>query len=295
MTPHFLTKIYGKCIIAGEHAVIRGRPAIVVPVKEKFLEVRYIKTDDEFSIQFDGLMKNDLALVFYGVLEKALSIIKKRNSDLKGTLYLNNSVPVGTGLGASATLCVALGRFFEYLGWVKPEFLYEFCRQLENLFHGESSGVDIASGLMAAPIEFQRPSQIQPIDLNWSPKLYISYCGQRGMTSECVQRVKEFSRTNFEEGQRIDSDMEESVLLAKKSLMSGENDGLVGFIESINKAKSCFERWSLISEDLDIHMKKLSEEGALAVKPTGSGRGGYVISLWRSEPQSQFDLIPLKF
>src|SRR5690606_2822493 len=114
-------------------------------------------------------------------------------------------------------------------------------------------------------------------------------------TSECVQRVKEFWKTNPDEARRIDQDMEDSVRLAKSSLMSGENDGLVGFIESINKARSCFERWSLISTDLEAHMKKLTEEGALAVKPTGSGRGGYVISLWRSEPHSQFDLIPLKF
>jgi mevalonate kinase len=77
--------------------------------------------------------------------------------------------------------------------------------------------------------------------------------------------------------------------------MSGEKEGFVDLIESINKARSCYERWGLTAGALDTHMKKLTEEGALAVKPTGSGRGGFVISLWRSEPQSSFGLIPLKF
>lgn len=290
----FNLKIFGKCIIAGEHAVIRGSPALVVPVKEKFLEISYKNTSEEFKVEFEGLMKEDLSLVFFGVLEKALKVVNKKHSDLTGELKLTNTVPVGAGLGASATLCVAVGRFLEHLNWISPEHLYEFCRQLENLFHGESSGVDIASTLAGQPIEFQRPSQITEININWNPKLYISYCGQRGMTSECVRLVKDQWLRNEVEASKIDQDMRESVLLAKKALMSGEKEGFVDLIESINKARSCYERWGLTAGALDTHMKKLTEEGALAVKPTGSGRGGYVISLWRTEPKLA-DLIPLKF
>lgn len=288
-------KIFGKCIIAGEHAVIRGSPALVVPVKEKFLEIDYTKTSDEFKVEFEGLMKEDLSLVFFGVLEKALKVLEKKHSELRGELKLTNTVPIGAGLGASAALCVAMGRFLEHLGWIKSEQLYEFCRQLENLFHGESSGVDIASALMGKPIQFQRPSEITELKLNWKPKLFISYCGQRGMTGECVSLVKDLMEKDPKEALKIDQDMRDSVFLAKKSLMAGESEGFVDLIESINKARSCFERWGLTVGALDTHMKKLTEEGALAVKPTGSGRGGYVISLWRLNPQSSFNLIPLKF
>ncbi len=43
----------------------------------------------------------------------------------------------------------------------------------------------------------------------------------------------------------------------------------------------------LISESLQQHMQQLLHEGALAVKPTGSGSGGYVLSLWESEPTNE--------
>lgn len=294
MSDEFNLKIFGKCIIAGEHAVIRGSQALVVPVKEKFLEISYKNTSDEFKAEFEGLMKDELSLVFFGVLEKALNVINRKHSELKGELRLHNTVPVGAGLGASATLCVAVGRFLENLGWVSSGHLYEFCRQLENLFHGESSGIDIASTLSGKPIEFQRPSQITELKLNWKPKLYISFCGQRGMTAECVRMVKDLWTVKESDAAKIDQDMKDSVLLMKKSFSTTESDGLVDLIESINKARSCFERWGLTAGALDTHMKKLTEDGALAVKPTGSGRGGYVISLWRTEPKSA-DLIPLKF
>lgn len=288
-------KIYGKTIITGEHAVIRGAPAVIVPVKEKYLEISHHNTTDEFKADFDGLMKEDLSLVFFGVLEKALKVVNRKHSELKGELKLFNSVPVGTGLGASATLCVAMGRFFESLDWIKSEHLYEFCRQLENLFHGESSGADIACAMMGKPIVFQRPSQITELNITWKPKLYISYCGQRGMTSECVRMVKDLANTNAQEAAKIDQDMKDSVELVKQAFASNEKEGLVDLIDSINKARSCFERWGLTAGPLDTHMKKLTEEGAIAVKPTGSGRGGHVISLWRSEPKSSFELIPIKF
>ena len=45
-------------------------------------------------------------------------------------------------------------------------------------------------------------------------------------------------------------------------------------------AKDCFEQWGLIDSSVQAEMDRLSAQGALAVKPTGSGGGGYLLSLW---------------
>jgi len=65
--------------------------------------------------------------------------------------------------------------------------------------------------------------------------------------------------------------------------------------EAINSAADCFTQWGLVSESLQQHMLRLHDAGAIAVKPTGSGGGGYVISLWESPPPSDMsgELIPL--
>ena len=54
--------------------------------------------------------------------------------------------------------------------------------------------------------------------------------------------------------------------------------------EALNLGEDCFQQWGLISHDLKQHINKLKNEGATAVKPTGSGLGGYVISLWDTPP-----------
>jgi mevalonate kinase len=46
---------------------------------------------------------------------------------------------------------------------------------------------------------------------------------------------------------------------------------------------------------LEEHLGDLKRAGAVAVKPTGSGHGGYVLSLWRDEvPRlSRWELVPV--
>lgn len=291
----FTTTVFGKSIIAGEHSVIRGGPALVVPVVEKQLQLTFKPKDKEIEATFHGDMKEELGLVFWGLMERALDMAGRKRSELLGEILLKNTVPVGAGLGASAALCVGVGRLFYSLKWVKEAELPEFCRLLENLFHGESSGADIAAVLAGEPIEFIRGQSHKSLKINWQPNWYLSYSGQRGLTSECVSRVKELWGRNKKEGQKIDEEMHESVQLAKLALSKSSQDGLLDLVEALQKARHCFDRWGLSQGANERHMQKLAEFGALATKPTGSGGGGYILSLWRQEPpqEIQKNLIPL--
>ena len=109
---------------------------------------------------------------------------------------MENWIPIGAGLGASAALCVAITKWFFYLGWIASEQMYEFARSLEDLFHGESSGVDIAVSLESKGIKFQRGGGREHINLAWRPKWYLSYCGKIGVTSECVEKSKKLYDKN---------------------------------------------------------------------------------------------------
>jgi mevalonate kinase len=62
--------------------------------------------------------------------------------------------------------------------------------------------------------------------------------------------------------------------------------------EALTEAASCFSEWGLVPASVAAQMRELEKAGALAVKPTGSGDGGFLLSLWPG-PTSRDGLFPL--
>lgn len=293
--PSMNLQVFGKCILAGEHTVLRKGPALIFPVYQTFIKMDWERTDQELVVQFEGDKKEEFSFVFWGVLERALNALGKKRSDICGRLNLSNTVPIGSGLGASAALCVGVGRFLEHQGFLKEDAIYEFCRNLENIFHGESSGADIAAALYGEPIVFQRPQNIERIQPKWYPKIFLSHSGHRGVTAECVKQVKDLFISNQKLAQEIDDLMRSSVEMMIEALMSSEETGMALMTRAITQGYQCFQRWGLSHGGLDQEVQRVLEAGALAAKPTGSGRGGYVLSLWKKDPPQELlpSFIPL--
>lgn len=290
MTPHlFSTQVNGKWILAGEHSVLRGCPALVFPLGSRSLTLQFTTAEkpEGLKLNLKGEHGGELELLVWGVIEKACELKKIHRNRLNGILELSSQIPVGAGLGASAALSVALTQWLQYLGYVQENEMYEFSRSLENLFHGESSGVDIAVALGGRPLKFTRDGIREPFMPQWKPKWYVSYSGKRGVTVECVNRVKNLIQNNPELGQKIDSDMKSAVMMAIEALQLDAQKGLPLLEQAIELSYSCFERWGLIEGASLAHLAWLRDQGAIAVKPTGSGNGGYCLSLWNKEPSPE--------
>lgn len=276
----FKTTTFGKWILAGEHAVLRGCPALAFPLTACSLDLSFEPTSEPLAVDFAGPHGVELNLLFYGVLENALSRLKV-SEPLKGRFRLMSTLPVGAGLGASAALCGAIGRWCEGQGWISTGEVYEFSRKLEDLFHGESSGVDLAVSLSAQGVRFIRGGQLEKFVPSWWPNFYLSYSGQRGVTSDCVNKVKHLFAEDGLRAETLDARMREAVEVVQAAL---QGDSQADLIKGLRLARSCFEEWDLCRGELGKHMAELDSAGALAVKPTGSGGGGYVLSLWEKEP-----------
>ena len=288
----FECQSYGKWILSGEHTVLRGGEALVFPLYDHRMKFQFLPAEKDLDVQFEGERGKELSLVFYGLLEDALKRIGKSRSDLSGKLIIDSSLRLGAGMGASAALCVGVTQLFNSLGWVKDDDQYEFSRSLEDLFHGESSGVDIAVSLEGKPLKFKKGGDRHELAMNWKPYWYISYCGQRGSTAECVKKVKTLWEQNPRLGEKLDAVMNEATETAKSALATNQEEGLPLLAKSMDLARSAFNQWGLCEGRLGEHMKTLQKQGALAVKPTGSGGGGYVISLWENK-QDNPELMPL--
>lgn len=294
MTPDFQTKTFGKWILAGEHSVLRGCPALVFPLKSKNLHFQFFKGHEVLHLELSGPHGKEMELLFWGVLEKACELCRFDRTDLHGTIQIHSNVPVGAGMGASATLCVAISQFFHFLNLIESQRVYDFARELENLFHGESSGVDIAVALEGNGLFFKRNGERKVLEIQWQPKLYISYTGQRGVTSECVAQVKKIILEEPIKGLKIDEQMQSVVQNCLEILSTNHLDVDVAnqlLAKQLNLGCHCFEQWGLNHGEPKRHMDWLIHQGAMAVKPTGSGGGGYVLSLWRNDPPQE--LLPV--
>lgn len=277
---NFQTTTHGKWILAGEHAVLRGHPALVFPINDKQLTLTYQTSKAALTVRCTDKQTNvNLETLFWSVLEYGLRRLNQSQLKLTGCMQLQNTIPIGAGMGASAALCVAVSRWFAAQQLIPCEDTQSFAKELEHLFHGKSSGLDIAGSAADCGVLFQNNHSF-PIQQTWQPNWSLSFCGKTAMTSTCIQQVQRLWQDYPKQAQSIDLQMHDSVLTAKKALENDRLESLPQLTRAINQACDCFQQWGLINQQLQQHMQALLNQGALAVKPTGSGNGGYVASLW---------------
>lgn len=269
---------YAKWILTGEHAVIRGAKAIVFPFKNYKSSLKFIPGDCmqildkrvENSHQIiDSLI--DIASSFTGILkEKFYGLIK-----------IESSIPIGKGLGSSAALCANITKLSEFLGYQGDLLLLG--RYLENKFHKNSSGLDIAASIYNKSIIFQNNKIKEFLNLKNLPHLTLTYCGKTSLTSICVEKIDKLFRSDENKAISLDEDMNTSAELCEKGLQE-ENLSLLA--DGINLGNEVFKAWELYNDELKTVADFLRKKGVVAFKPTGSGLGGYVVGLWDHKPSA---------
>lgn len=277
----FQVRTHGKWILTGEHAVVRGQAALVFPCDQYHLHfsVEASKQFEPIEVRCDEGDSLQMAAWVLRVLEYAMQYLDKPFSLLTGKIRIHSNIPPGCGLGSSAALCVAIAKWFVERKWIPLTEVSVFARELEHLFHGRSSGLDIA-GVEADFGVYFKQGQVVPIQMSWQPNWRLSYSGETGKTADCIDKVKKLWETRSDFAAKIDKKMSESVDLACQALAHNTLSARAQLRDAIDLARYCFDAWGLMTPALSTHIQSLFAQGALAAKPTGSGGGGMVVSLW---------------
>lgn len=280
---NFQTLIPAKCILAGEHLILQRGFAIVAPVNKYHLLLKFTPNDIETIHSISGEGMSSMQILLWPVVRKALDLLNVHPLEIKGCFDIKSSIPPCGGLGFSAALCLAVAEWAVYYGLLPQDKLFEFAILLENMFHGKSSGLDIAGVMSKGVIQYYSNHEIEPLALKWRPKLYISCSGEQSFSNNCIKKVTELRKTDTVKANAIDDKMMSACMLVKQSLNSDYEQGLPLMISALNTGNECFYDWGLVSHTLHEHILEIKKH-ALSCKIVGAGFGGHVISLWKEKP-----------
>lgn len=293
----FNKRFFGKWVLAGEYSVLRSHPAMVYPLPCYYMDFNYRESDIPLKITRKGKYQVGLEFSVAPLFEKALQLAGKTGKNFKGSLIIEGAIPFGTGVGASSVICAGVASLFLHKKWISKKQLKSFATSLEDSFHGKSSGMDITVVLEEKSILYQKGKKAKALPpFKSRPLLFLSYSGGRSSTAKGVSQVRKLFDRDWSKAEQIDKNMEQAVQLCLQALRQSNGAECTALLaKALNLAEGCFRKWRLISYDLEKQISYLKQQGALAVKPTGSGLGGHVISLWREAPPSSIkNLIPLE-
>jgi len=291
------TFAHGKVVLFGEHATVYNYPGITTTIDigmtvrishdadgPRFLYPHFRQVfpvpESEKDIRIFS-QAADYALELYGLQHAPIAI--KIESDL---------IP-GMGLGSSAAfsvgLCAAL-RKYKHLRQAKKwdSEIFEDAQKLESFFHGNPSGMDVATVLSEGVIWFRKgpPREILPIRIPARASGLLCIIEPGARTIELVNKVRRRREAN---SQAIDNVLEE---IGNITVDAGIALGTGDVAEAgrlMWRNHELLAKLGVSTPALDQAVEFLLARGAFGAKLTGGGGGGAVVALIDSE--KRYDLL----
>ncbi len=220
----FITKVPAKFIISGEHFVINGHQAIAGAInlfltcsaEARSDQIISIKTENSsipHQIDLQTLnFRNKSSLITY-----TLATFNEQFPLTKGcSLSIKSDIPIGSGLGSSAALVVAVLKSLLKVTerTLSNDELIALARRCEDFAHGKSSGLDPAVIINGGLTCFQNGKTSVSHKKITAP-YYLVHTGRTSSTTaKCVKRAQKVIAenpellTNFSEIEEADISIE---------------------------------------------------------------------------------------
>jgi mevalonate kinase len=276
----FETTTPGKWVLSGEHTVLRGGAAIALPHPEFKLKFYF-----EPSLESLSVIPDLASVATQDLLRVARDWLKSHGITMlwpKGEIMIESTIPFGAGLGSSAAFSVAVARWILTSHDLPLTLEIELAKNLEDRFHGKSSGMDVSVVSLGRPILFSMKDGARILDLKKLPQFRFQDTGIRSSTRDCIERVEKLQSSNPELARDLDARMK----IATAEMLEGLSDyeknpkpSLEKIVHAMNSSFEVFEAWGLNPPEVEPILSKEKHQGALASRLTGAGGGGVLVSV----------------
>ena len=270
-----------KAIIVGEHGVVYGARAVALPVSSLRLSLD-LRPAHKTQLFLNGTLATEH---LHGVIADAFAALNIQPEPV--AMHCHSSLPVGAGLGSSASLCLVILRALAAAAGRKLACsdLAALGNRLERRFHGTPSGLDTAVVAYERIISFKQPgpqisyAHVCPISRARSRQTYPwTFALIDSQIRASTMAMIGLAAPYFASGRarwRIEQfdALSDQVLLG---LASGDPREVAS---AMTTARSLLTEAGVVTTALELLMNEVAELGVLAVKPTGAGGGGCIIAL----------------
>ncbi len=270
----------GKVILFGEHAVVHGEPGIALPVQELST---IVSIEESSALKYST--ESDLDLVQKKNLRKLINFLFRKFNLKSLNIKIDSSIPIGCGLGSSASLSISLIRGINELNLLKLDKskINDIALECEKLFHGSPSGIDNTVINYEKPIFFLNGKH-EFIRLGKQIKILIVNSGISANTKDAVNQVKK----EYETKKNILKEIGNIAIDGKKELEKGN---LKEIGKLMIKNHELLTKLGVSTREIDIIVKKALDAGAYGAKLSGKGLGGCVIILANDKIKLPYDFI----
>ncbi|MBN1431238.1 MAG: mevalonate kinase [Methanomicrobiaceae archaeon] len=254
----------GKVFLFGEHAVVFGKPGIAMAIKPRvFVTVRRTRYPSKLNSPY---------------IERCFE-----ETGVNGSVYIHSQLPSSSGLGSSAAVTVAtlsaINDEFN-LGFGRKDIADMAYRVEKKVQRGRASPTDTFvsayGGLIL--IKDNKRRILPPENFN----IVIGNTMVSHKTSELVERVAEFRRTN---PLVVDPILDAIEAVTTRSMHNFNNLKVLGNYMDVNH--SLLEALGVGHPALTRLVNAARSNGAYGAKMTGAGGGGCMIALCPKRSKSR--------
>lgn len=268
-----------KLILVGEHFVVYHGHAIACPLDAFFTEIEIDKLNqsEKWNIETQPKLSHDDRQLALKLINRCA---ERYPSFASGRIRVRSTIPIGCGLGSSASFAVALCSAFSNAtknnSYLKSQTLYEHALELEKIVHGQPSGVDCAVIAHRQAIEFIKDQTLNFLTLPPQMALVVALSERPLPTRAAIDKVASFKTQSPEQFSALCEKSRYSIQDAKKAI---ENQNMIALGHILNQTQSMLSTIGVSTEHLNTLIQSARDAGALGAKLTGAGLGGFMFAL----------------